>query len=29
MDSVLGGLLMELDPFAKFSGLHCMKENPS
>ena len=27
--AVLGGLLVELGPFAKFSGLHCMQENPS
>ena len=29
MGDVLGGLLGELDPFAKFSGVHCMQENTS
>ena len=25
MEAVLVGLLVELDPFAKFSGVHCMQ----
>ena len=29
MGAVLVGLLVELDSFAKFWGVHCMKENPS
>ena len=29
MGAVLVGLFMDLGPFAKFSGLHCMQENPS
>ena len=29
MGAVLIDMLVELDPFAKFSGLHCMQENPS
>ena len=27
--TVLVGLLVELDPFAKLSGVHCMQDNPS
>ena len=29
MEAVLIGMLAKLDPFAKFSGVHCMQENPS
>ena len=29
MGAELVGLLVELDFFAKFSGVHCMQENPS
>ena len=29
MGSVLVGLLVELDSFAKFSEVHIMQENPS
>ena len=29
MRAVLVGLLVELGCYAKFSGVHCMQENPS
>ena len=29
MGAVLVGLFVELSPFAKFSGVHFMQENPS
>ena len=29
MGAVLVGLLVKLGSLAKFSGLHCMQENPS
>ena len=29
MGAVLVALLVELGSFAKFSGLHCMQEDPS
>ena len=29
MGAVLVGLLVELGSFAKFSGVHCMQDNPS